>query len=434
MQIYRSFLRQLALPALLLLGACESRQSTRSELPAGPPVVDTARAELVPTPSLPPDTTDASRTGFGIFRAGRDTTFYVGRQRYRLLLRAVTDSTEPLLAVTTGAVGSFFAADSATYATTGQIRGYEGFQLITLLDSAGRPVFRQRLRKADLFNVASPDIVTVSESQRPVFLGAHGPSRRLAFAIDTGIPYSDVAQRVVLLLGFDGRRRQLFTSYRSNWGAPDCIPRLLPDGTLLTCQELVPPAGPRVPLTRPQAELVAAFPLTDTILFTAYRYGQYRPAKPTGSSQEATADLPVEEGAATSAGFVAEEEWVPDAARRRAPNAFVINTRGHIQQRFLYGGYESTMGYEVPRRYVWQTHTYYLLDGKRGLVTLDTHPPAAVTAIAFRQMQPFRKPRKPTEICFTLGQQYVIYLDPQQPGRLRHEQLLEKEGELRAYD
>ena len=433
MNNYRYYLGRLALPALLLTGACESRQSTRSELPAGPPVADTARAGLVPTPLLPPDTTDASRTGFGIFRAGRDTTFYVGQQRYRLLLRAETDSTKPLLAVTAGNVGSYFASDSATFAQTGQVRGYEGFQLITLLDSVGRTVFRQRLRKADFFGVASPDIVTVSEPQPPVFLGFHGPSQRLAFSIDIGIPYSDVAQRVVLLLGFDGKKRRLFTSYRSNWGAPDCVPRLLSDGTLLTCQELVPPAGPRVPLLKPRAELVAAFPLTDTTLFTAYRYGQYRPAQAPESRSETPADLPVE-GAATSPGFVAEEEWVPDATRRHAPNAFVISARGQIRRRLLYGGYEGSMSYEIPRRYVWQTHTYYLLDGKRGLIALDKHPPGASTAIPFRQMQPFRRPRKPTEIRFQLGEQYIFYLDPHQPALLRYEQRPEAEGEQRAYD
>ncbi|WP_426489762.1 hypothetical protein [Hymenobacter sp. 102] len=383
-----------------------------------------AAGNAAPHPVVLPDTTDASRTGYALLQVGHDTVFRVGRQRYRLLLRADTDSTKPLLAVTTGAVGSFFAADSASFARTGQVRGYEGWHTITLLDSVGRMVFRQRLRKADFFGVVDPDVVTVSQPQAPRLLGVHGPSQRLALAVEIGIPYSDVAQRVVVLLRLDGSGRQLFNSYRSNWGAADCVPRLLTDGTLLTCQALVPPSGPPVSLQKSRAELVAAFPLTDTTLFTAYRYGYYRPAPPAAASPATAENLPIE-GATPSAEFQEADQWVEDARRRRSPNAFVITPRGRVRQRLRYTGTEGTMAYEVPRRYVWQTHTYYLLDGQRGLLAIDKRRPGTA-ALSFRQMARFRPPRRPAEIRFELrglNARYAFYLEPQQPRQLRLEQL-----------
>ncbi|RSK48035.1 hypothetical protein [Hymenobacter rigui] len=411
----------------LLLMACEQRPATHTERAARQPAdtLATAADKAAEPPVVPSDTTDASRTGYSLLQAGHDTVFRVGRRQYRLLLRAATDSTKPLLAVTTGAVGSFFAADTATFARTRQVRGYEGWHTITLLDSAGRTVFRQRLRKADFFGVADPDVVTVSEPQAPRLVGAHGPSQRLALALEIGIPYSDVSQRVVVLLRLDGSGRQLFNSYRSNWGAPDCVPRLLADGTLLTCQALVPPSGPLVSLQKPRAELVAAFPLTDTTLFTVYRYGYYRPAPPAAPSPATAESLPIE-GAAPSAEFQEADQWVEDGSRRRSPNAFIITPGGQVQQPLRYTGTEGTMAYEVPRRYVWQTHTYYLLDEKRGLLAIDKHRPGTAATLPFRQMEAFRRPRRPAEIRFELrglNARYAFYLDPQQPRQLQLEQL-----------
>jgi hypothetical protein len=411
----------------LLLMACEQRPATHTERAAQKPAdtLATAADKAAEPPGAPPDTVDASRTGYALLQAGHDTVFRVGRQRYRLLLRAATDSTKPLLTVTTGAVGIFFAADTATFARTRQVRGYEGWHTITLLDSAGRTVFRQRLRKADFFGVADPDIVTVSQPQAPRLLGAHGPSQRLALAVEIGIPYSDVSQRVVVLLRLDGSGRRLFSSYRSNWGAADCVPRLLADGTLLTCQALVPPTGPPVSLQKPRAELVAAFPLTDTTLFTAYRYGYYRPASPAAPRPATAENLPVE-GAAPSAEFQEADRWVEDGRRRRTPNAFIITPGGQVRQPLRYTGTEGTMAYEVPRRYVWQTHTYYLLDGQRGLLAIDKHRPGTSKVLPFRQMKAFRQPRQPAEIRFELrglGARYAFHLHPQQPHQLRLEQL-----------
>ncbi|TYZ11373.1 hypothetical protein FY528_06650 [Hymenobacter lutimineralis] len=241
-------------------------------------------------PAAQPDTTDASRTVFG-YREGHDTTFLIGRQRYRLLLRAETDSTQPLVTTTEGIVGGAFADDTTTFAQTGRVRGYAGRQIITLLDSAGRRVFRRVLHKPDFYSVASRDIITVSNPARPAFIGYQAASQMLGFTLPIGIPYSDVWQQGLILLGLDGRLKRLATTYSSSWDAPDCVPRLLPDGTVLTCEELLLPNQQRMSLLKPQAQLVAALMLTDTTLCTMYRYGQYRSQPALTASESDEEDL-----------------------------------------------------------------------------------------------------------------------------------------------
>lgn len=314
-----------------------------------------------------------------------------------------------------GTVGELFADDSSTFAQTQRVRGYEGRQLITLLDATGRQVFQRQLRKQDFFGVASRDIVTVSQPEPPRFIGYHAPTQTLAFTLTIAIPLSDVAQQVVILLTFDGKVRRLATSYSSNWDGPDCEPRLLPNGTVLTCQELLPPSGKRVHLLKPKSELIAAFPLTDSTLFTVYRYGEYRAASTPASSSQPD----------VSAEFNAPE-WVDDARKRNTPNAFVINQQGLVLQQFQYAGYSGVIGYEVPRHYLRQTHTYYLLHEKRGLYLLDKHDPKAVAEVKFQQMQPFRKPQRPTEIRFVVATEtaaFAFYAEPNQPTQLRYERL-----------
>jgi hypothetical protein len=415
MKLFRR-LTYLLLPGLLL--AC-GEQRNAAEKPAA--------AALPPAPApaprrpAPPDTVDLSQTNHG-YQEGRDTTFLVDGQRYRLLLRADTDSTKPLLAVSEGLVGDAYAADTSTFAQTQQVRGYEGGQTITLLDPAGRQVFRRRLRKQDFFGVASPDIVTVSEPRRPRFIGYHAPSQLLAFTVGIGIPASDVGQDYLVLLGLDGRVRRLAATYAAGV-APDCTPRLLPDGTVLTCQELLRPDGRRISLLKPKAELVAAFPLSDTILLTTYQFGEYRPRQPeppANSRQEGQpVDVPV------SAGFN-YPEWVPDKRMRNAPNGFVINTQGQVRQRFKAPEAFEALGYQLPRAYVWQTHCYYLSDGEKGLLVLDKHQPTGGTRIGFRQMQRFRKPRKPAEVRFEVSSSegnFAFYVDPARPTQLRYQRI-----------
>ena len=392
--------------------ACEQqRPSTQHTAPTTAiDSIATARPSSLPLP--PPDTVDASRTHLG-YQTGHDTAFYIGQQRYRLLLRAETDSTKP--AVTEGVVGEAFAEDTSTFAQTRRVRGYEGSQLITLLDAAGRQVFRRRLRKQEFFGVASRDVVTVSEPQPPRFIGYHALTQTLVFALTIGIPYSDVAQQCVMVLGLNGQVRRLVTSYLSNWEAPDCAPRLLPDGTVLTCQALLPPTGKVMSLLKPKSQMVAAFPLTDSTLFTAYRYGEYRAAVAAESDSQPN----------VSATFNAPK-WVTDRRKRNASNAFIVNRQGRVLQEFRYAGYGGVIGYEVPRRYVWQTHTYYLLDEQRGLYLLNKHNPLALSEVPFQQMQRFREPQRPAEIRFTIATEtvaFAFYVEPAQPTHLRYEQI-----------
>ncbi|OON71021.1 hypothetical protein [Hymenobacter sp. CRA2] len=416
MSVFQSAIRLPYLPLLAALLVACGEQRRPAEKPAAAPAVDsTARA---PAPA-PPDTVDASQTSFS-FGGGRDTSFTLNGQRYRLLLRAETDSAKPLTAVSEGIVGEAFAADTATFAQTQLVRGYEGAQLITLLDPAGRQVFRRRLPKSAFFAVAGRDVVTVSEPQRPRFIGAHGPSQTLAFTIDIGVPGSDVSEQCVLLLGFDGNVKRLAISYASSFGAADCSPRLLPDGTVLTCQELIWPGG-MSHLVKRESELIAAFMLSDTTLCTVYRYGAYKAVETsTGSPTEYE---PLDDLA--SAGF-AETQWVEKKSMRNSPNAFVINTRGQVRRAFRYEGYQGAIAHAVPRRYVWQTHSYYLLDEERGLYVLDKHNPTQGGEIRFKQMQRFRKPQRPQEVRFVIGTEtrtFAFYVDPAKPTQLRYERI-----------
>ncbi|RTQ48469.1 hypothetical protein EJV47_15975 [Hymenobacter gummosus] len=402
-----------ALAALGLLAACESRR------PAEPPAATRPAAQdSVATPAalaLPVDTTDLSQTLHG-YEEGRDTSFRVGGQNYRLLLRADTDSTKPLLATTEGIVGGAFADDTSSFAQSGRVRGYEGGHTISLLDPTGRQLFRRRLRKQDFFGVASPDIVTVSNPARPRFLGYHAPSQTLAFVLGIGIPGSDVGQQCIIVLGFDGRVRRLLPSYQSNWSAADCSPRLLPDGTLLTCEGLIWPGG-LAHLGKVKAELIAAFPLTDSTLFTMYRYGEYR------ERPDEASGLPPTE---VSAGFH-NPEWVPDPQMRRSPNAFIINTRGRVRLPLFFRGYDEAIGYYVPRAYVWQAQRYYLLDDDGSVLVLNKQNPRDAVRVRRRQLQAFRAPRRPAELRFELASttagSFAFYVDPAQPTRLRYQRI-----------
>lgn len=282
-------------------------------------------------------------------------------------------------------------------------------------------MFRRRLRKQDFFGVAGRDVVTVSNPQRPVFLGYHAPSQRLVFSVLIGIPYSDVGQEYTVVLGLDGRVRHLGASFSAGIG-PDCAPRLLPDGTILTCEELLRPDGRRISLLKPKSELLAAFPLSDTTLCTMYAYGEYRD-RPQEEAAPAETAAPVD--APVTAGFY-YPEWVPDKRMRNAPSTFVITTRGQVRQRFMATDCIEAIVNIVPRLYVWQTHAYYLPDGKDGLVILDKHNPRGLTTLSLRQMQRFRKPKRPAEVRFELSStsgSFAYYVDPARPTQLRYERI-----------
>ncbi|MBG8556360.1 hypothetical protein [Hymenobacter guriensis] len=403
--------------SVLLLTSCEQQRPV-SQAPSAAvvPPDSTYSVVLQPSPVAPPpasDTTDVSRVRFG-YRIGHDTTFYSGPQKYRLLLRAETDSTKPLVTTTQGTVGPAFADDTSSFAKTGRVRGYQGHVAITLFDAAGKQVFHRKVRKEELYSVASRDVVTVSELVPPMFVGVHAPSQTLVFSLDIGIPYSDVWQRCVLVLGFNGQVKRLATSYSSNWDAPDCEPRLLPDGTLLTCEALVSPDGRQVSLVKPKAQLLAAFPLTDSTFYLLYRYGQYRPQLSVDTTET------LNEFAITAA--FNDPAWAEDPHMKNKPNAFIINRRGNVRKTFRYTGVSGAIGFDVPRFYLPQTHTYYFLMESGGLQTIDKHNAHQVTTIPLARLQTFRKPSKPTEARIVLNN-YAFYIDTLRPKQVRYQKL-----------
>jgi hypothetical protein len=407
----RSIHTALLIASLLIAVACEQRRPP-AEHPA-PHVAasaDTAATQAAPARPALPDTVDASRNNV-YHRVGRDTAFFIDGQRYRLQLRAAADSSRPITAINQGIVGDAFAADS-NFSTNQRVRGYAGSYTITLLDSAGRRVFRKQLQKPDFYKVAGKDMVAVSDPVPPLFIGCHAPSQTLAFTLDIGIPESDVWMRCVLLLGFDGQlKRAPLYAWNSLEGA-DCFPRLLPNGTVLTCQELIPLTGPPVKLEKPKATTAAVFMLTDTTLCTIYEYGEHQTVK--------HAD-----------GGMSERLVVPKQYRN-APNAFVLNIRGQVRQQFRFGNFNEAMGYYVQRKYVPQTHTYYLLDEDRGLYLLDKHNPTAVTEVNFKQMQRFRKPQRKSEVRFHLKswqKAFTFCVDTLQPTQVRYQRIVRRDGD-----
>lgn len=405
--------------AAALLAGCEQRQTADAPTatPAAPDSVAVAK------PAAAPDTTDFSNSAHSV-DDGRDTTFLIGGQPYRLLLRADTDSTKPLLTKTEGIVGEAFANDTSTFAQDAEVRGYEGGHTITLLDPKGRQLFRRRLRKQDFFGAASPDIVTVSNPLRPRFIGYHAPSQTLLLSLDIAIPGSDVWQECAIVLGLDGRVRRLALVFESNWDAADCVPRLLPDGTVLSCRELLRPGGRPITLLKPKSSLMAAFPLNDSLLLTMYQYGEYQqlPVEPEArqSPENAPLDAPV------SAGFN-YPEWVPDPRMRNAPNAFVINTHGQVRQRLRFANFDGAITTEIPRHYLWQARRYYLLDDDGSLLIFEKQNPTAAVRVRRAQMQRFRKPQRPGEVRFELfslvTQGFAFYVDPARPTQLRYERI-----------
>ena len=126
-----------------------------------------------------------------------------------------------------------------------------------------------------------------------------------------------------------------------------------------------------------------------------------------------------------SAGFN-YPEWVPDPRMRHAPTGFVINLKGQVRQHFTAPEAIDALGYQLPRTYVWQAHSYYLSDYEKGLVVFDKHDPTRVTRLSFRQMQRFRQPRQPNEVRFELTTEVgntAFYVDPAQPTRLRYQRI-----------
>ena len=241
----------------MVLAGCEQK-AYRTEK-RSPPVA----VQPVPLPAEPGATPAAVRPAAPApYRPGWaplariDTAVVFGGQPYRLRLEAETDSLERLKTVYQPYPGHYEVA-----------RGYQGTFTFTLHDHDGQALFRRRLRKADFYKAAGPDIVTESEAYSPAF-GA------MIFTLDFMVPDSDVGAQVILMLDLNGRVLRI-SDGRDPGGGPDADPALTPDGrALLTGSELLRPGQPPLRLRRADADLAGAFLLSDTTGVAIYAPGR----------------------------------------------------------------------------------------------------------------------------------------------------------------
>uniref|UniRef100_UPI000AC821A3 hypothetical protein n=1 Tax=Hymenobacter sp. AT01-02 TaxID=1571877 RepID=UPI000AC821A3 len=281
--------------------------------------------------------------------------------------------------------------------------GPDGRYIITLTAATGQRVFRRELKKADFYRVAVPDMVVVSEPHPPRFLGYFPQLGGLAFWQDINIPNSDVGGYIFMLLDMQGELRELHFGNQFGEGRADCEPQPSPNGrALLTCSQLLRVGQPPLRLQKPQADIALARFLSDSTLLTIYSYGEYQMAR-------------AKDGTETM-------EFVVPNQLQRAPNAFVQTIQGRVLTSFRYQGFSVGMGYLVPRHYVWQNQTYYLLDEAKGLRLLNKQDPTLTQEVAFRQMSKFRAPRRPTEVRFRI-ENFEFYADKSHPAQVRYRRL-----------
>lgn len=236
----------------LLAWGCESRQpAATTEKPPAIPALVPAGGPAIAHPS---DTTDYTRAHLAFRNLPTDTLIRIGSRRYHLLVQAQADSTQPIEYNSAAIVGAAFAPPSDT-THSGRIRGYAGTYTFTLRDSANHAtLFRQLLHKPDFYRVAAREIVVVSEPDIQ-YLGYSPALQALAFVVYLGIPASDVADRVTLLLDArTGRLKALRASGSATFGAADCDPQVSPSGrAVLTCAELLRANQPAISLNRTYA-------------------------------------------------------------------------------------------------------------------------------------------------------------------------------------
>ena len=417
----------------LAISSCETRQ---------PATVGPARPQVVTvTPDSPKarpaaafaaaDTNNYARAyegGFGSPRA--DTLILLGKRHYWLQMHQVADSTKPLDYAPAYLVGQPFAAPSDTAWRAHRVRGYEGTYTFTLRDSARRTVvFRQQLHKHDFQAVNAGEVLTVSEPQFR-YLGYSAGLNSLLFVAYFGIPYSDVVDRTMLLLDArSGHVRAQRGIGSATFDAIDCDPQVAPTGrAVLTCAgELLRAGQPPLSLRRPRAELRAARFLTDTTLLAVYEFGTYCPvAQPPAEAADAATPLPVAGAAATAEMTQRPTEFVSTPAQRRAANAFVLSTSGHILAKFRYDGWSGDMGYTMPRAFSPITHTYYFANGERSIVLLPKAQPGRAKELLLKKMARFRPPKLPQEIKLFLPyavntQSLVLYVDTLRPQHIRYQ-------------
>ncbi|MBD2716131.1 hypothetical protein KBK19_13900 [Microvirga sp. STR05] len=385
------------------LAGCNQTTPNTERATAPPVAADTTAQPLAPAPALIPDTINwmAPRRD----PAGpADTTLLIDGQRYRLLLTAVPDSSRKLTYTPQYNAESGGPADSTRLEAPDVVTGVDMVLRFTLLDAQNKTVFRRELRKKDFNGVVAEDILVPSEPQLPALLGYVEALKGFAFQQTFFIPDTDVGSYAVLLLGLDGRLRELAYSNSLAVDRTDCEPRLAPNGrALLTCTQLLVPGRKPISLQKPAAQTVLARFLSDTTLLVVYAYGTYRYTQDEAGGRSM--------------------EFVEPPRMRTVPNAFVLNLQGQPLASFRYNGYTNELGYSVPRHYLPQTSTYYLLDEARGLRLLNKRQPTSPQEIRFRQMARFTAPQRPREVQFRLqgtSVSFDFYVDPDRPEQIRY--------------
>ena len=415
---------------VLGLAGCESRPAAEAtSQPAAPvPVAPVGQSAAAPA-ALRRDTTDYMRpAGFASQRP--DTLIQLGSRHYRLRITQVADSTQPIDYEPATFVTKLYAAPSDTAWYYHRVRGYEVTSTFTLRDSAGRRlVFTKALHKHDFARINSGELLTLSELET-YYAGYSVGLHALVFVVYIGLPSSDVAERVALLLDArTGQEKGLYNIGSAMFEATDCDPRPSPDGqAVLTCAGQLLRAG-RAPLSlkRPHAELRAARFLTDTTLLAVYGLGDYRPMRP-----DPARDLPADPQPPAAANVTAllaqpATEFYTTPTQSRLANAFIMSTSGRQLAAFRYDGWLAGPDYYLPRHYLPATRTYYLLNGSYGqpqsLLLLAKAHPDSVLQLPLKSLPKFRPPRRPQEAMLTINneqQRFTFYVDTLQPRRVRY--------------
>jgi hypothetical protein len=408
----------LGMSLFLLLTACETRQTSHpAEQPesAQPAVLPAA----APTPPPAPDTADLTRA-YARQPGPRDSLIAIGTRHYRLSIRVETDSTKPIDFSNTGIVGNAYASPSDSAQRAGMVRGYAETYTFTLRDSLGKTViFRRQLHKPNFYQAAPRDIVTVTNLERPGYLGYSTALDALVFVCYLAIPYSDVGHQATLLLDRQGRVRRLSPGGPAFSDAPDCDPRISPSGrAVLTCSEVLRAGQPPLSLLKPHAQLRAARFLSDTTLLTIYEHGDYveRPSDPNDQTDN---------GADVTAPMT-NYEFVTTPAQRRLPTAFIVSTSGHILRRFRLVP-DMELASFLARTWARSASVYLLVESGQKLVVVPKAHPEALFELPLKQLPKFHPPLRPHERAYSISSDFTrlrFYVDTLNPRAVRVQALL----------
>lgn len=337
----------------------------------------------------PPDSTDVSVRRLYTAEAV-DTLIYLADKPYRLTVAVEADSARRL------------TYDPPTDDTL--IAGVDARCIFRLVDAQRREVFRREIRKAALEHLGDKEAV-VTGFPTVYYAGFSAARQEFLFQLSLIVPDTDVGSDYVVRLSRNGNVLGLAYAFPQGGDTPDCAVQFSPDGrAILTCEQLLAP-GKSAPvlLKKPTASLVAAHFLSDSTLFTLYEYGTLQVQKDPDGLKELTRVVP--------------------ARLRNQPNAFVLNLKGEKLAQFPYKGFYEELSYVVPRCYVWQNQTYYLLDETRGLRLLNKRIPGKTQEVKFKAMTTFKAPQRPQEVRFrisTSAAEFEFYADKAQPEKLRY--------------